>query len=113
MASDVGGVSAIDAATGRRIWQERVEGIFAASPVAGDGKIYFVSETGQTIVLRAGRHPENSRAQRHRRAADRIARDLEGRNLSSERPTIILYQELGETRLSTSAVHPCEKTPCE
>lgn len=58
MASDVGAVSAIDAATGRRIWQERVEGIFTASPVAGDGKIYFVSETGQTIVLKGGRRPE-------------------------------------------------------
>jgi outer membrane protein assembly factor BamB len=58
MASDVGAVSAIDAATGKRIWQERVEGIFTASPVAGDGKIYFVSETGQTIVLKGGRQPE-------------------------------------------------------
>ena len=58
MASDVGAVSAIDAGTGRKIWQERVEGIFTASPVAGDGKIYFVSETGQTIVFKAGREPE-------------------------------------------------------
>jgi outer membrane protein assembly factor BamB len=58
MASDVGAVTAIDAATGKRIWQQRVEGIFSASPVAGDGKIYFVSETGETIVLKAGRAPE-------------------------------------------------------
>jgi outer membrane protein assembly factor BamB len=58
MASDVGAVTAIDAATGRRIWQQRVDGIFSASPVAGDGKIYFVSETGETIVLKAGRTPE-------------------------------------------------------
>ena len=58
MASDVGAVTAIDAATGKRIWQQRVEGIFSASPVAGDGKIYFVSETGETIVLKAGRQPE-------------------------------------------------------
>ena len=54
MASDVGAISAIDAATGQRLWQERVEGIFTASPVAGDGKIYFVSETGRTIVLQGG-----------------------------------------------------------
>jgi hypothetical protein len=26
--------------------------------VAGDGKIYLVSETGETFVLRAGRTPE-------------------------------------------------------
>jgi outer membrane protein assembly factor BamB len=58
MASDVGAVTAIDAATGRRIWQQRVEGIFSASPVAADGKIYFVSETGETIVLKAGRQAE-------------------------------------------------------
>ena len=36
----------------------RVEAIFSASPVAGDGKIYFVSETGETIVVKAGRQPE-------------------------------------------------------
>ena len=58
MASDVGAITAIDAATGKRIWQQRVEGIFSASPVAGDGKIYFVSETGETIVLKVGRQPE-------------------------------------------------------
>jgi len=58
MASDVGAITAIDAATGKRIWQQWVEGIFSASPVAGDGKIYFVSETGETIVLKAGRQPE-------------------------------------------------------
>jgi hypothetical protein len=27
-------------------------------PVAGDGKIYLLSETGETLVLRAGRKPE-------------------------------------------------------
>jgi outer membrane protein assembly factor BamB len=58
MASDVGAISVIDAATGRRLWQERVNGLFSASPVAGDGKVYFVSETGEVIVLRAGREPQ-------------------------------------------------------
>src|SRR6185436_10421175 len=58
MASDVGAVTAIDAASGRRIWPQRVDGIFSASPVAGDGQIYFVSETGETIVVKAGRQPE-------------------------------------------------------
>ncbi|MEP7307781.1 MAG: PQQ-binding-like beta-propeller repeat protein [Acidobacteriota bacterium] len=58
MASDVGAISVIDAETGRRLWQERVNGLFSASPVAGDGKIYFVSETGEVIVLRAGREPQ-------------------------------------------------------
>jgi outer membrane protein assembly factor BamB len=57
MASDVGAISVIDAETGRRIWQERVNGLFSASPVAGDGKVYFVSETGEVIVLGGGREP--------------------------------------------------------
>ena len=30
-------------------------GIYSASPVAGDGKIYLFSETGETLVLEAGR----------------------------------------------------------
>ena len=29
--------------------------MFTASPIAGDGKIYFVSESGETVVLKAGR----------------------------------------------------------
>ena len=58
MASDVGAISVIEAETGKRLWQERVNGLFSASPVAGDGKVYFVSETGEVIVLRAGREPQ-------------------------------------------------------
>ena len=57
MANDVGAITVVDAKTGGKVWQERVEGIFSASPVAADGKIYFVSETGETIVLRGGREP--------------------------------------------------------
>jgi outer membrane protein assembly factor BamB len=57
MANDVGAITAIEADTGKKIWQERVNGIFSASPVAADGKIYFVSETGETIVLKSGREP--------------------------------------------------------
>ena len=58
MANDVGAITVVDAATGAKVWQERVDGIFSASPVAADGKIYFVSETGETIVLKAGRAPQ-------------------------------------------------------
>ena len=57
MANDVGAITVVDAKTGEKVWQERVDGIFSASPVAADGKIYFVSETGETIVLRSGREP--------------------------------------------------------
>jgi outer membrane protein assembly factor BamB len=57
MATDVGGVTVVDAKTGQRLSQQRVEGVFSASPVAGDGKIYFVSETGETIVMQSGSSP--------------------------------------------------------
>ncbi len=57
MAGDVGVLSAIDAKTGQRTWQERTGGVFTASPVAADGKIYLLSEDGQTIVLSAGNQP--------------------------------------------------------
>ena len=55
MSTDNGIVSAFDASNGERLWQERVGGTFSASPIAGDGKIYFVSEGGETIVVKAGR----------------------------------------------------------
>ena len=58
MAGENGIVNAVDAETGERVWQERIGGIFTASLVAGDGKIYLVSETGETVVLAAGRTPK-------------------------------------------------------
>ena len=57
MANGNGIVTAVDAATGDRVWQDRLGGIYSASPVAGDGKVYLFSETGETVVLRAGREP--------------------------------------------------------
>ncbi|HJN46551.1 MAG: hypothetical protein CL477_16425 [Acidobacteria bacterium] len=58
MANGNGIVTAVDAETGRRVWQDRVGGIFSASPAAGDGKVYLFSETGETVVLQAGRELE-------------------------------------------------------
>lgn len=57
MSNGSGIISAVEAASGDRIWQERVGGVFSASPVAGDGKVYFVSETGETVVVAAGEAP--------------------------------------------------------
>jgi hypothetical protein len=57
MATDVGAVTVVDAASGQRVSQQRIEGVFSASPVAADGKVYFVSENGETIVMQAGRTP--------------------------------------------------------
>src|SRR5688500_3393479 len=53
MSTDNGIVSAVGASNVERLWQERVGGTFSASPIAGDGKVYFVSEGGETIVIKA------------------------------------------------------------
>jgi len=55
MSSGAGIVRCVDGKTGERVWQDRVGGIFTASPIAADGKIYMLSETGEMVVLEAGR----------------------------------------------------------
>jgi outer membrane protein assembly factor BamB len=57
MAGDTGVVTCVDAKTGERVWRERVGGLYSASPVAADGKIYLLSESGEATVLQAGRTP--------------------------------------------------------
>jgi outer membrane protein assembly factor BamB len=58
MAGDVGVVTCVDAKTGERVWRERLGGIYTASPIAGDGRIYLFGESGETLVLKAGRAPQ-------------------------------------------------------
>ena len=58
MANDVGVLTAVDASTGERVWQERVDGVFSASPVGGGGHVYFVAESGDTVVVKAGKTPQ-------------------------------------------------------
>ena len=58
MANDVGVLTAVDASNGQRLWQERVDGVFSASPVGGGGHVYFVSENGDTVVVKGGRAPQ-------------------------------------------------------
>lgn len=55
MASDAGIASCLDARTGRVNWTHRLSGTFSASPVFADGKIYFQSEAGLGIVIKAGK----------------------------------------------------------
>jgi outer membrane protein assembly factor BamB len=55
--SNQGVLTAYNAKTGERIYQERLGGTggaFTASPVASDGKIYFSSEDGDVFVVKAG-----------------------------------------------------------
>ena len=52
-----GVLSVYDTRTGRRLYQQRIDGGgsgFTASPIAADGKVYFSSEDGSVYVLKAG-----------------------------------------------------------
>ena len=52
--SDAGVASAIEAATGREIWTERLRAEFFGSPVLVDGRIYGATTKGEMIVLATG-----------------------------------------------------------
>lgn len=55
--SNQGVITAYNARTGERFYQERLAGrggAFTASPVASDGKLYFASEDGEVFVVKAG-----------------------------------------------------------
>ena len=51
-----GVLTAYDARTGKRIYQQRIEGggSFTASPVAASGKLYIASEDGDVFVVKTG-----------------------------------------------------------
>jgi outer membrane protein assembly factor BamB len=44
----------LKAATGEVLWRQRLGTRFSASPVWADGRIYFLSEKGETVVTEAG-----------------------------------------------------------
>ena len=55
--NDNGILTVFDAASGKEIYKARVGGTgntFSASPWAGSGKVYFLSEDGHTFVIEAG-----------------------------------------------------------
>jgi outer membrane protein assembly factor BamB len=53
--SDNGIASCLDARTGREHWQVRLGGNHSASPVYADGRIYFLSEEGESVVIAPGK----------------------------------------------------------
>ena len=55
IASDLGVLSCLDAATGEPHWQHRVVGNVSASPLYVDGRVYFLSEEGVTTVIAPGK----------------------------------------------------------
>jgi outer membrane protein assembly factor BamB len=54
-AADESFVTCIEAATGHVVWSERIGGKYAASPIYGDGRLYFFSQEGTTTVIKPGR----------------------------------------------------------
>jgi outer membrane protein assembly factor BamB len=55
MVSDNGVASCIDAKTGAPHWQVRLGGNHSASPIYADGRIYFLSEEGESVVIAPGK----------------------------------------------------------
>ena len=56
MVTDNGGiVRCLDATTGEEIWKKRLGGDHWASPILANGRLYFVSKSGEVVVLSATR----------------------------------------------------------
>jgi outer membrane protein assembly factor BamB len=53
--SDNGIASCVDAKTGTPHWQVRLGGNHSASPIYADGRIYFLSEEGESVVIAPGK----------------------------------------------------------
>ena len=54
---DNGVLSCYEAKTGQLLYKERLGRAtgFTASPVAGDGKLYFAGESGEVVVVKSGK----------------------------------------------------------
>jgi outer membrane protein assembly factor BamB len=55
MVTDNGIATCVDAKTGQELWRARLGGNHSASPIYADGKIYFLSEEGESVVIAPGR----------------------------------------------------------
>ncbi|MFL5243280.1 MAG: PQQ-binding-like beta-propeller repeat protein [Gemmataceae bacterium] len=56
--NDAGVLHCADAADGKPVWQQRLQGPFDASAVGADGKIYLVNGEGTTFVVQTGKEPK-------------------------------------------------------
>jgi outer membrane protein assembly factor BamB len=53
--TDNGIATCLDAATGKEYWKARIGGNHSASPIYADGRIYFLSEEGESVVIAPGK----------------------------------------------------------
>jgi len=73
-----GGIAmCLRAETGEIVWQERIGGNFSASPICAGGRIYFLSDEGETTVIEAkpefsivARNPLHEKCQASMAASD-------------------------------------------
>ena len=70
--TDNGIASCVDAKTGKEYWRARIGGNHSASPIYADGRIYFLSEEGESVVLAPGKQLKHLATNR-----------LDGRTLAS------------------------------
>jgi outer membrane protein assembly factor BamB len=54
MVTDNGIATCVDAKTGKEYWRARLGGNHSASPIYADGRIYFLSEEGESVVITPG-----------------------------------------------------------
>jgi len=55
MVADNAVVTCLEAKTGERVWNKRLEGEFSSSPIYSEGKIFFSNQDGQSFVVAADR----------------------------------------------------------
>ena len=55
MVNERGIVSCLEAATGRLVWQQRLDAEFSGSPLYAGGTLYFFSQEGKCFVMAPGR----------------------------------------------------------
>ena len=72
LVTDNGIVTCVDAKTGKEHWRARIGGNHSASPIYADGRIYFLSEEGESVVLAPGQQLKHL-----------ATNQLEGRTLAS------------------------------
>lgn len=53
--NDNGIATCVDAKTGTQHWQMRLPGEHSASPIYADGRIYFLNEEGESVVIAPGK----------------------------------------------------------
>jgi outer membrane protein assembly factor BamB len=55
MVSDNGIATCVDTKTGKEHWRARLGGNHSASPIYADGRIYFLNEEGESVVIAPGK----------------------------------------------------------